>query len=97
VLTLVRHGDQFQFKLDAETMQVSGAKLPKPDDAVVGLRARTEDRLTHLRGLVEALDLLYATFVERRLSSLWAHDLADMRAWLGAPVRSGPAPKRKGR
>src|SRR5262245_11858741 len=79
-LTLVRHDLQYEFTLHAETLAVTGAKLPAPeaeDD-----RARQEERVTKLRGLLETLDLLYAAFLERRLTDAWTKETAHMKKWL---------------
>lgn len=88
-MTLVRNGDQFAFKIDAESLSVTAAKLPKPDGDAVG-RAAEEHRLGVLRDLSETLDLLFQRFLDVRLSSDWAGELADIQGWIkrGAKVRS---------
>src|SRR5262249_4426337 len=57
---LVRHEQQSELPLHAETLAVPGARLPAPegDDD----RARAEDRVSQLRHLLETLDLLYDAF-----------------------------------
>jgi hypothetical protein len=85
-LTLVRQNQPFACKLTAETLAVSGLKLPKPDDAVTDARAKAEDRLGTLRDFVETLDLLYHHFLGLRLSSLWTSESADMTEWLRQPA-----------
>jgi hypothetical protein len=79
-LTLVRHENQYEFTLHAETLAVTGAKLPAPegDDE----RARLEERVTQLRGLLETVDLLYAAFLQRRLGEEWSKETARMKKWL---------------
>lgn len=79
-LTLVRHDSQYELTLHAETLAVTGARLPPPeaDDD----RARQEERVTQLRNLLETLDLLYAAFLQRRLGDAWAKETARMKKWL---------------
>ncbi|MSQ93348.1 MAG: hypothetical protein EXR98_02190 [Gemmataceae bacterium] len=79
-LTLVRHESQYELTLQAETLAISGAKLPAPeaDDG----HARFEERVTQTRHLLESLDLLYAAFIQRRLGDAWAKEMAKMKKWL---------------
>ncbi|MCI0680975.1 MAG: hypothetical protein L0Y71_02625 [Gemmataceae bacterium] len=79
-LTMARHDQQYEFTLHAESLAVTGARLPAPeaeDD-----RARQEERVTQLRGLLETLDLLYAAFLQRRLGDDWSKETARMKKWL---------------
>src|SRR6185295_7803686 len=66
-LTLVRHDQQYELTLQAETLAVSGAKLPIVEESEE--RARLEERMDQLRSFQETLDLLYDAFLGRRLSS----------------------------
>jgi hypothetical protein len=79
-LTLVRHDNQYELTLHAETFAVTGARLPPPeaDDD----RALQEERVTQLRNLLETLDLLYAAFLQRRLGDEWTKETARMKKWL---------------
>jgi hypothetical protein len=79
-LTLVRHEQQYDLTLHAETLAVTGARLPAPeaDDD----RARLEERVKQLRHLLETLDLLYDAFSHRRLGPGWSKDLAKVQKWL---------------
>jgi hypothetical protein len=79
-LTVVRHEQQYELTLSAESLAVSGARLPATeaeDD-----RGCLEERVTQLRHLLETLDLLYDTFAERRASDTWTMELARMQKWL---------------
>jgi hypothetical protein len=79
-LTCMRHDDQYEFTLHAESLAVTSARLPPPeaeDD-----RARQEERVTQLRALLETLDLLYAAFLQRRLGDEWSKESAKMKKWL---------------
>jgi hypothetical protein len=79
-LTIVRHDQQYELTLQAETMAVSGAKLPAPEASEE--RARLEERVNQVRHLLETLDLLYDAFSARRASDLWIKELPKMQKWL---------------
>jgi hypothetical protein len=79
-LTLVRHDQQYELTLQAETLAVTGAKLPSPeaeDD-----RARLEERVGQVRHLLETLDLLFDTFGNHRLGAGWSRELVKIQKWL---------------
>jgi hypothetical protein len=79
-LILVRHGHQYELTLQAETLAVSGAKLPATEEGEE--RARLEERVDQVRHLVETVDLLYGLFLGRRLGSGWLEELSRMQHWL---------------
>ncbi len=79
-LIVARHDRQYELTLQAETMAVSGARLPAPEAA--DERARLEERVTQLRHLLETLDLMYDAFARRRASDAWPKELAKMQKWL---------------
>ncbi|MBX6313409.1 MAG: hypothetical protein IRY99_10910 [Isosphaeraceae bacterium] len=81
-LVLVRHGAQYELTLQAETLAVSGAALPKAE-GVSGVEAKIA-RIESLRHLVETLDLLYDAFGRRRSGPDWAGELGRIRRWLQA-------------
>lgn len=81
-LILVRHGNQYEMTLQAETLAVSGLALPRPeglsrDEAKVA-------RIDLLREGVETLDLLLDAFRRRRTGPDWKADLGRIRGWLTA-------------
>ncbi|MBN9119899.1 MAG: hypothetical protein J0I06_12185 [Planctomycetes bacterium] len=80
-LTLVRHGEQYELTLHAETLGVGGAKLPPPDEQA-DARGKLDDRANQLRALIETLDLLYNAFGEKRFSKEWEEELTGMQKWL---------------
>jgi hypothetical protein len=86
-LIVVRHDAQYDLTLTAETMAVSGARLPAPESGEE--RARLEERVTQIRHLVETLDLLYDAFGQRRAGSDWGKELARMQKWLQREDRNG--------
>jgi hypothetical protein len=81
-LIVVRHGQQYELTLQAETLAVSGANLPKLEGA--SGREAHEARIDLLRHLVETLDLLYDAFGRRRTGPEWSIDLGLIRRWLQA-------------
>jgi hypothetical protein len=85
-LVLVRHDQQYQLTLHAETLAITSAKLPAPEGDQE--RARQEERVTQLRHLLETLDLLFDVFCERRLGSEWKKELARIQKWLQRDERT---------
>jgi hypothetical protein len=85
-LTLVRHDRQYEVSLQAETLAVSGARLPAPEEGEE--RARLEERVTLLRHLLETLDLLYDSFGKVRLGENWPKELARVQKWLQREERN---------
>jgi hypothetical protein len=84
-LVLVRHDQQYELTLQAETLAVSGAKLPPVEDGEA--RVKLEDRAGQLRHLIETVDLLYAAFLQRRLGADWPKELERMQRWLQCEER----------
>jgi hypothetical protein len=85
-LTLVRHDRQYEVTLQAETLAVSGARLPAPEEAEE--RARLEERVTLLRHLIETLDLLFDSFGKVRFGEHWPKELARIQKWLQREERN---------
>ncbi|QDU21560.1 hypothetical protein [Urbifossiella limnaea] len=81
-LTLVRHDQQYELAIHAETLAVSSAKIPPPPEDVTDARAKLDERATQLRALVETLDLVYDVFCSRRFGKAWEEDLPGMQRWL---------------
>jgi hypothetical protein len=80
-LTLVRHGEQYDFTLQAETFAVGGAKMKQIGNDAHNDNA-AEDRIASLRNLTETLDLLFDVFCERRIGKAWKGELKKLRQWL---------------
>jgi hypothetical protein len=79
-LILVRHGSQYELTLQAETLAVSGAAMPKIEGAAPDeVRWARVDALRHL---VETLDLLYDAYGRRRTGPDWLGELGRIRRWL---------------
>jgi hypothetical protein len=79
-LILVRHDQQYELSLQAETFSVSGGALPKLEKE--SGRAEEEDRVDQIREFTDTLDLLFGVFVTRRLSPQWKKDVEAIREWL---------------
>jgi len=81
-LTVVRHDQQYELSLHAETLAIASAKLPPLPEDITDARAKLEERATQVRSLLETFDLLYDAFGRKRFSSEWAEELAGMQKWL---------------
>src|SRR5437868_8476420 len=57
-LTMVRHEQQYELSVQAETLAISGAKLPALPEEVTDARAKLDERATQIRSLLETFDLL---------------------------------------
>jgi hypothetical protein len=86
-LTVVRHDQQYEFTLHAETLAVGAAKMPAPPEDATDSRAKLDARVDAVRSLVETLDGLYSCFLSRRLGREWADDLGGMQGWLARKER----------
>jgi len=81
-LILVRHDQQYELTLQAESLAVSGLALPKAEgEAGRDLKLA---RIESLRHAVTSLDMLLTAFLDRRSSRQWTGDLDRIRQWLGA-------------
>ncbi len=79
-LTLVRHNQQFDLTLQAETFGISGAKIQADEaDDISEIRV---NRIESIRNLGETVDLMLASFCERRINKKWNNELEQMRRWL---------------
>jgi hypothetical protein len=79
-LTIARHDQSYELTLQAESLAINGARLPPPEGE--DERARIEERVTQLRHLLETLDLMYQSFLRRRLGDDWSKELGRMKKWL---------------
>ena len=86
-MILVRHDQQYELTLQAETLAVNGAKLPSVEDGEE--RVKLEERVGQMRHLIETLDLLYDSFLQMRLGGDWPRERERMQQWLHweEPVR----------
>ncbi|QDU60735.1 hypothetical protein Pan216_15850 [Planctomycetes bacterium Pan216] len=79
-MMISRHDEAYELVLTAESLAVGSASLPKLETD--SARAEREERVDQLRHLTETLDLLFDSYVRRRLSSKWSEDLSAIRRWL---------------
>jgi hypothetical protein len=90
-VTMVRHEKQYEFALYAESFAVGALKIPPPPEDVADARARLEERVTQLREFLEGLDLLFARFLDVRLTKAWGKESDGIRRWLGAAAKAKAA------
>ncbi len=83
-LILVRHGAQYELTLQAETLAVSGALIPKPEDGELNANEVRIARVDSLRHLTETLDLLFDAYRRLRAGSGWSKEVSRIRRWLSA-------------
>jgi hypothetical protein len=83
-LVLVRHGAQYELTLQAETLAVSGANLPKPEDDGLSANDIKIARIDSLRHLTDTLDLLFDAYRRKRASTSWNKEVSRIRNWLRA-------------
>jgi hypothetical protein len=83
-MILVRQGAQYELTLQAETLAVSGAALPKPEDDGLSRHDQHMARIDSLRHLTESLDLLFQAYLLRRTGAGWTDELGRIRRWLQA-------------
>jgi hypothetical protein len=83
-LILVRHGAQYELALQAESLAVSSASIPKPDDGKPGAEEVRIARIDSLRHLAQTIDLLFDAFRRRRAGPGWSQEVSRIRRWLTA-------------
>jgi hypothetical protein len=83
-MILVRQGAQYELTLQAETLAVSSAVLPKPEDERLSPHEVRIARIDSLRHLTETLDLLFRAYLARRIGTGWTDELGQIRRWLQA-------------
>lgn len=80
-LIVSRQQEQYEFTLQAETFNISGAALPKIESDG-DPRVWKEERVEQVRHLSLTVDLLYHAFLQLRTSSDWPKTLEKMQKWL---------------
>lgn len=88
-LILARHDQQYELNLSAETLAISGAKLPAPEGETD--QARKEERISQFRHLLETLDLLFDAFGNHRFGPNWNKELGKIQKWLRREEREHSA------
>ena len=84
-MILVRHGAQYELTLQAETLAVSGAALPKPEDAGLS-RHESADRADRQPSPSERDPgpACSQAYLLRRIGNGWNDELGRIRRWLQA-------------
>src|SRR5262249_7781031 len=83
-MILVRQGAQYELTLQAETLAVSGAALPKPEDERLGQHEQRLARIDSLRHRTETPALRFEAYLRRRTGAGWSDELGRIRRWLQA-------------
>lgn len=86
-LTLVRHDEQFEFTLDAESLAVSSGRLPAAPEDLTAVREQIEHRFRATSDLFGAVDGLYRHFLELRLGPRWASIYGRIQGWIAIQER----------
>ncbi|MGL4422200.1 MAG: hypothetical protein ACRCZF_16140, partial [Gemmataceae bacterium] len=86
-ITVVRHGQQYELALHAETLAFASAKLPPPGEEITDVRAKLEDRIGQIRSMIETMDLVYEAFGVVRFGPKWAETLTRIQRWLAKDER----------
>lgn len=89
-LTLVRHNQQFDLTLQAETFGISGARI-QADEAEDAEEIRV-NRIDSIRNLGETVDLMLKSFCERRVSKKWNSELEQINRWLVGDTNKSKKP-----
>lgn len=85
------HGDPVGLTLRGDKMHFTGVTLPPPAEAQ-DPRTLFEERIDHLRNLIETTGELYHAFLKKRLSSKWPQTLQAIRTWVAGHQRLEPQP-----
>jgi hypothetical protein len=81
-LMISQFGRTWECTLQGDRFEVSGLKLPKPEDKPQSLRAAIEERLDSFATFDTALMAMYRSFIELRTSRAWDSCRAEMRNWI---------------
>ncbi len=81
-LTVSAHDRVWECTLQGDRFEVSGLKLPKPEDKPQSLRAGLEERLDSFATFDAALLSMYHAFLAVRTSRAWDSCRAEMRNWV---------------
>jgi hypothetical protein len=79
-------GMQFNFSLNAETLAVSGLKLPEVEEADTP-RVLFEERVAMLRGFCKSMDAMFDEFLKVRMGGGWEGQTSTMRRWINRTSR----------
>ncbi len=86
-LVLEANGRIFSATVNAETLALSGTKLPDVENAD-SPRVVFEQRIEMLRDVAQMLDGLVETFLQVRGGSGWEGQIGQMRRWISNPSKS---------
>lgn len=78
-LTLVRHEEQYDLTIQAETFSIGSGKITALGDAG---DVDVHDRIKSIQDFSETIDLLFDAFCERRIGKNWKAELKNIQEWL---------------
>ena len=81
-LMLHAFGQNFEFVLQGDRMEVSALKLPKPEEKPQSLRQAIEMRLDQFASFDRAFSSLFAMFVRDRFSPAWPTRRGQIDQWV---------------
>jgi hypothetical protein len=81
---------QFNFNLNAETLAISGLKLPEVEEADTP-RVLFEERVALLRTFCKTFDALFEAFLKVRVGGAWEGQTSTMRRWINRSGRRAVA------
>jgi hypothetical protein len=79
-------GMQFNFNLSAETLGVTGLKLPDVEEAETP-RVLFEERVAMLRDFCKSMDAMFDAFLKIRGGGAWEGQTSTMRRWINRAGR----------
>ncbi|HRK29467.1 MAG TPA: hypothetical protein PLD59_00200 [Tepidisphaeraceae bacterium] len=83
-LTIEFGGSQYVFTLSAESLAITGLKLPAIEEADTP-RVLFEERIGQLREFCGVIDKLFAAFLEHRAGPKWEGVTLAIRKWITTP------------
>lgn len=85
-LTIALHGQLFTLALGAETLAISGMKLPEIEKAD-SPRVLFEERITLLRDFMQGFDQMFDAFLKQRAGESWQGHVDQTRRWITGKSR----------
>ena len=85
-LTVALHGQLYTLSLSAETLSISGMKLPEIEKAD-SPRVLFEERITLLRDFMKGFDQMFDAFLKQRAGDSWQNHVEQTRKWIAGKSR----------
>lgn len=85
-ITIALHGQLYTLSLAAETLSISGMKLPEIEKAD-SPRVLFEERITLLRDFMKGFDQMFDAFLKQRAGDTWQGHVDQTRRWISGKSR----------